>query len=57
MTTLNFYRIAFIAAAVAAAFGIPAAFVAGMSVGFSTTDMFRAWAEMYEAYTTWCAYQ
>ena len=56
MTTLNFYRTAFIAAA-AAVFGIPAAFVAGMSVGFSTTDMLRAWAEMYEAYTTWCACQ
>ena len=57
MTTLNLYRIAFIAAGAAAAFGIPTAFAAGMSVGFSTTDMFRAWAEMYEAYTTWCAYQ
>ena len=51
MTILNFYRIAFVTAFAAALFGIPAAFVAGMSVGFSTTDMFRAWAEIYEAYT------
>ena len=48
MTTLNFYRTAFIAAAAAAAFGIPAAFAAGMSVGFSVQDTARAILLLYE---------